>query len=311
MTTHVMDVVTLMKALNMLERTYLGPGRTWGTANAEQERFFYWYNQFAGALPSLSGLIGKADISATALNAFLAEHGFDPMFREPLDGIGGVGIIKMLLEWLYRGTDSRLTALNGGNYASFDLPESAFGAYSVPGYSTPLVKIATKGGKQDLWALQMDEVAGFEMLERAFWLANFHTGRPLEYNKLRMPVVDIHGKPDVSWLVGADTFDANGGYWFVAQAMQEFKFRMNAVGAKVEVASGVVMRKCAITSDLLTFDGGFLFFATQSAVPNLPIAVGYADFDSFQAQAIELEGEAGQGQHAPERGEVRKVTRGG
>src|SRR5512146_1506006 len=100
MTTQAIDVVTVFHALEALENSFLGRDRAWRTGNTLQTVVFELYKRNKGLLSKLTGLKAKASVDWMELNNYLTANKFDPMFDGPLNGIGAVSILDLLVEWL-------------------------------------------------------------------------------------------------------------------------------------------------------------------------------------------------------------------
>lgn len=282
MTTKALDLVTIMHALSALEHEFLGKDRVWRTKSVPQAVIFAWYKQHKHELQKLTRIVSKASTDWQVLNKFLTDHRFDEMFNGPLDGIGAVSIIDMLVNWLVKASIVQIAGQNGQTYKGFEILGGGADVYHADGYQEPLVRVLTKTGDV-VWLMTADEPkSGLELIEMAFGIVQAKLHPHENYEGARIPNIDFDVKPDIEFLCGANTYDANGGWWYISQAFQQFKLRMNKEGARVKVATGLAMRK-AVSFDPVPyiFNKPFVGFFIQDG-SSLPIGIFYADYDSWK-----------------------------
>jgi hypothetical protein len=91
------------------------------------------------------------------------------------------------------------------------------------------------------------------------------------------PMIEYNEMIDIGWAVDLET-EGPSGPWIVAQALQQTKFRMNEIGAKVESAVAMSMRfgSCAapVSKPDLIIDEPFLLWVTREGLFH-PLFVGY------------------------------------
>ncbi len=284
MKTQAIDVTTIWHALNKLERVFLGANRIWGTKNQQQVVVFELYRRYKEVLNRLNYLKAEASTDWRELNHFLTENGFNEMFTGPLGGIGAVSILDMLVEWLEKANHCEIYGYDGQTHVGFEIPEIGRDVYKVEGLNSPLARIKTKSG-DSLWlTMPTKEPNGpLDMIGVAFTTMAANLEPAKNITTVKLPEVDFDIKPDISFLCGADTHDTSGQYWYIDQAYQQFKLRINRDGAHVKVATGISMRKgISMGPSPLIFNKPFIGWFTQKDT-NLPIAIFYADYDCWKA----------------------------
>jgi len=303
MSTKALDVTTIFHALETLEKrvklqsgfqnsvvdmkTYLGSGREWSTDSPEQEWAFGLYRRFYDVLGRLHSLKSKASTDWEVLNAYLVANGFDKMFDGPLDGIGAVSILDMLVEWLHTATLCDIYGMDRSTYPGFKIPVAGVEIYQVEGFDMPLARLATKSG-DPLWLLMVEKepATPIDAAKTAFAAIGALRELDRRFAGVEVPMVDINIKPDISFLCGANTTAADGQWWYIDQAFQQFVFKMNERGARAKVATGIAMRKgVSFGPTVLHINRPFVGWFTQQGVPDLPIACFYADYDSWKQVA--------------------------
>lgn len=287
-----LDVITIFKCLDQLEQDLLGKGRKWGSKNKEQRKILSLYVKYKGLLQEITGLKAKSSDNADVLNKFLTDEKFAPMFKpfKP-DEFGVVSILDKMVKWL-EGVAKLVSihGLDGNTYPGFEIPDGGVNIYRTT--EGLLAKLGTKSN-DNLWLLlptldrEIDEIG---MIKLAFDVMSQQLDYSGDYAGAQIPKIDFDLKPDISWLVGADTNDEKGQYWFVAQAYQQFKMRMDETGARVKVATGLgVMRGISRVPAKLIFNRPFYGWWTQKGLEELPMAVFCAGYDCWKNPAGRLE----------------------
>jgi len=289
MATRALDVTTIMKCLRELEESFLGQNREWKTENEGQQRIFAWYSRFKDLLPKVRGLKAKASRKYDELNDFLTAEGFEPMF-DPFEGIGVASILDKLINWA--GGTATLCEIYGRDqktYPGFELPPDGVNIYQVSqGF---LAELKTKSD-DTLWLLlpkSGSTLSDLDMVQMAFDVMTENRRIAHMREGVQIPKLDFYVKPDLGFLLNASTTDLDGVLWYISQAFQMFKMRMNEKGARVKVATGIVMKSLSMGPSKLVFDQPFYGWWTQKGLEELPMAVFYADYDSWKEPAGSLE----------------------
>jgi len=286
------DVVTMFRALAELEEEFLGKGRTWTHTTTDQKIIFELYRRYMPALSRLTRIKSKASTDWQVLNDFLVADNFDPMFNGPLDGIGAVSILDMLVNWLVEAGICNILGNDSAKHIGFEIPAHGRQVYTPTGFKSPLVGLETKSGDL-LWLAIPDQVPVdlVDMIRIAFTAMSrpsviSRRQSPDVITTVQVPEVKFDVKPDIApLLVSAFTFDEARSRWYIDQAMQQFKFAMNKEGARAKVATGIAMRKGISLNEPkpLVLNQPFMGWFTQPGAPTLPIAIFYADYGSWQA----------------------------
>jgi hypothetical protein len=290
MTSKALDLTTIGQALNELCDAFLGDSEWHGWSDGQQE-FLTWYAAHRDQIYKLDSLEALASIDYAELNRFLTAHGFVPMF-ESFSGIGVVSILDMLVEWMTEGAPTTIRR-EGVTYPAFSIDSSGAAVYEIAGYEDPLIRLATKTG-HGLWLMKADEPAsGLELNKTAGELL---AAVPSSYPDLEwtagviVPMLEMDVQPDLSWLLGVTAISPDRKY-VVQQAFQRFKLRANDKGARVKVATGIVMASasCGPTPKPYRLDDPFIGFFTQPGNDALPLAVFWADTDVWKNPGGTLE----------------------
>jgi hypothetical protein len=289
--TEALDVVTILKCFEELEEEFLGPNRQWDGLNLDQKTIFEWYEKYKPLLKKITSLKAKGSKDWQELNEFLVENKFQPKFK-PFDGIGVVSILDKMVKWLNGAAEIiTINAWNGKTYPGFEIPPSGVEIYKMSGgilaelktksEDTPWLFLPDKG-QEKLQSLDLIQLSLDVMLQ-----AKKHDQ---DYAGAKIPMLDFDVEPDISFLLGAYTQDTKGTYWYISQAFQQFKMRMDETGARVKVATGMAMTKgISFGPTKLIFDRPFYGWWTQKGLEKLPMAVFRAEEDSWRKPEGSLE----------------------
>jgi hypothetical protein len=240
------------------------------------------FKQCLGDVSELSEKEIKRKVSkvASELNRFLAESGFDIRLEDfPGDGFGVVSILVIKVKWLEAG---KIISINSNN-KEFDgvLLKSGVNICQARDYPNPIAEIKTQN-RDIVYISIADKPRGeFELLEFSDKL-----DKPLRhlpgYKGVEFPMVDLNQEVDISWLIGMSTVDEKGGDWFISQAKQQTKFRMNERGAIAESSAAIGVMRC-ISHDAppLTIDKPFFVAITRPGCAK-PLFVGYCSWDVWK-----------------------------
>lgn len=283
MATQIFDVTTIVMALHVAERDFLTPDRVWRAVNDQQDRFLELYKRFRD-VTRMEGIKAKASKDIDALNFFLAENGFD-IRLDPItdpEGFGVVAILDRLVKWLIMG-EERTIRVGGKTYPAFRLEKGA-SFYTISGYRDPAVCLQTQSG-DTVWLTFADEqLNGLDLVDKILGLATARKESIYDYKGTVIPEVLVNQRPDISFLLNMGTYDPQGQYWFIQQALQQAKFAMNREGARIKVATTIAVMRTSLpeVKPDLVFDRPFYLWITGREGSALPVAMMYVDKDAWQ-----------------------------
>ena len=216
----------------------------WKTISDRQVEFLekfkrYWINPVK--LPELRS---KADEDLAVINKWLKDEGFD-IHLDPVDvGFYVASILKLLVEWLKVGKKQDITGKRDGkNYPGVKLKDGVRLYQDLEIHPFPVAHIDTKNGDVVKMAI-IDAVP-----EGAFGLHDLtqtlnKVKSPHQTEEVIFPMVELDVKPNISWICGMGLEK-----FYIQQALQQTKFRMNEKGAKVESAVAMSSRCLAFKEE--------------------------------------------------------------
>ncbi len=234
-----------------------------------------------------------ASSNVNELNAILKKEGFTIQLQPFQDeySFGVVSILDVLVKWLEKGEKSTIN-VDGKTYDSVNM-DSGFGVYSSPNYPNPLLCVFTKSGDQ-VWMTVADEpLEGFALLEK---INNIEQAIEIDhYDRVQFPMIDYDKKVDIKWLEELKMPMPSGAEYFIRQALQQTKFKMNDEGAHVKSAVAIecAIKCCQRKYKSLVIDKPFYLWIERPAQkydPQIkqkltlpfPIIAGYFDTDCWK-----------------------------
>jgi hypothetical protein len=302
MATKALDFVTILHALSVLNNE-IG-ANSWNAKNEKQKQLFSWFEEHRGSLADITGLDAMASRFWQELNTYLTTRKFDPMVEpfDPADGVGVVSILDKLVKWRNGPGEIVSISTEQGEKPGFELPSNGFSIYEVEGYpGSHLLQLFTKSNDA-LWIIThsnrdlegLDLVAlSLDVMNKSHSIAtsNRLSGSQRQaFAGLHVPMVDFDLKPDISWLQGADTTTEAGVYYFIAQAHQQYKMRMDQFGARVKAATVLEAKRGGgeVKPEMFVIKQPFAGWWTQEGL-HLPMAAFFVDWESMRTPAGSLE----------------------
>ena len=231
--------------------------------NVEQDNFLEMFKDLMGKLPGIAELESRADDDVKAINSWLAERGFDIQLPPPSDekGFAVASILDILMKWLNEGKKSEIRGTDK-NYPGVMLKEGVNIYHMAAIHPYPVVRIATQEGDSVCMSMVDDIPSGKEGLflkvaELEKVKANSHN-----YKGVKFPMVDLDDKPDISWICGMGV----GSGFFVETAMQQTKFRMNEIGARVQSAAAMTLSRSISSTGPHIIDRPFLLWIKREGL---------------------------------------------
>jgi hypothetical protein len=302
MATKALDIVTILHALSEFNNESKTKG--WNAKNEKQRQIFTWYEEHRDLLAKFSGLEAKASRFWEELNAYLTERRFDPMVKpfDPALGIGVVSVLDKLVHWLNGPGEIVKIPTRQGPLPGFELPPNGVNIYEVNGYpGSHLLELLTQS-EDTLWLFvhKNIELDGLDMIKLSMDVMSSSRKTPMirgfssraelpTYVGAQVLMVNFDLKPDISWLLEAETMTEDGAHYVITQAAQQFKMRMDETGARVRVATVVAgVRSLSQEPIVYVLNQPFYGWWTQKGI-DLPIAVFFADWDSLHRPSGSLE----------------------
>lgn len=276
MATKALDTATIFKCLVKSEEA-LGENRLWLAQNDSQRRLIKLFEVCRLSVPLLDGF-------ETHLRSVVQED----------DSISLYLSSKLDKLVLWSGGVAEADSIHVGqkSYPAFRIKSAGFDIYNVEGYQNPLVLLSTRSHDK-LCLMMLPETDELGLSETAHDILHRKHGPDWSYGGVIIPKIDFSLQPSLSFLEGASTKTAISlQSAYINKADQEFKFRMDEMGARAIVVTQMEMVIIAHHTPFLGFDKPFLGFFIQGHLANtdaVPVACFWADYDSWKEPAGSLE----------------------
>lgn len=296
MATQVIDMVTIIKALSVAEKEFLGKKCRWlpVKGNADQKFLMRLYKEFRNDVEAIKGLKALASKSAKELNTFLRKNGFDIRLNPipVVNGVQGFAVVALFdrfMSWIEKGTEGKIT-VGGKIYPAFRHGYN-ISFHSIPKYPHTAVALETIPG-DTVWITFADkEIGGVKLLKQILELSKARKNQCNErYSRVVIPEVMLDERPDISFLKGVEARDSKKDPWIVDQALQQVKFAMNKMGVRAKSATAIAIKFGSFAKYVrppdLVFDKPFYLWITTKG-SSLPIVMIYSDTDSWRKADLE------------------------
>ena len=275
----------------------------WTTINDLQRRFIdLGYEDGKKDVELLGDEIKtKASGSCGTVNKFLADNGFPDLQLNDIGEASAVylaSILKVLLKWAKEGKEREITRLEPTltKYPGVFMDSDDIEYFSREGHKHPIAKIPTKTTGQHVFMTQFEfDEKRKDLFDVMEWLLGtdknnegdswssmkFH---PLHIEDLTFPMIDYDQSVDISWLQEMRTPE-----YYIDQAIQQTRFAMNEIGAKVESAAAMSL-KCRVSQpkQRMIIDKPFLLWITRDNM-HLPFFIGHFTEEDWKKPKIDFE----------------------
>lgn len=262
----------------------------WTPSNEDQYQFLKRFIEAKKVVDTLGdNLKRKASRDVQVINDWLKENGFE-MQLVPESGpvIAVASILDVLVEWVKEG---KVTSIQN--------PKGRFPAVAIKGedgvrmfinrelHPFPIAMIRTKSG--DLVYMSVLDylpLDTFALTDKVDKLRRLISGRVSEATGgVIFPMVDYDRMVDIGWIRGMST-GTGQDEWYIGQAIQQTKFRMNEKGAHAKSAVAMTLRcmACAAEPEWVVMDRPFILWFERPGV-EIPLFAGVFAEDVWKKPA--------------------------
>lgn len=194
------------------------------------------------------------------LNGILKKENFSIQL-EPMnpDEIGVVSILDVAVEWMHKGQKTTIKSNTSGatqEYPAVSM-NKGFQVYSSMQHNEPIACVQTKNNDKVWMTVANTPRVGFE-IENHISQIRSSISQDSSYDSLVFPMVDLDKEEDISWLKGMEWKKSGWTQGKITQALQQTKFKMNEMGARVKSAVAIVFtRECARRMTVMVIDKPF------------------------------------------------------
>lgn len=239
----------------------------------EQGEFLELFEDLMGKISKIEELQSMANTSASPINAWLKEKGFDIELPEPDEqGFAVASILDVLVNWLHTGQRTFIKGIDTNEeYAGVHLKSGVTVSHLAAIHPNPVVRIATQEGFTVCMSMVDSLPKGISGL--FLKVAELQAVKAVSHNfdGVQFPMIDLDDRPDIGWIQGLDL----GAGYFIGAAMQQTKFRMNERGARIESAASMSIFRSMVANKKLphVIDRPFLLWVNKDGL-EFPIFAG-------------------------------------
>lgn len=268
----------------------------WISKTSPQIEFLREFREFISGTRNLDFLKSKADFKVAVVNQFLRENGFTIQLKST-DQPGSFAvacILDVLLKWRRAKEDVLNVVLfdeDGSDIDEESYPaihidgDDGASAASILGQEHPVVSIQTDSTDVVHMCIHDGNFGNRAGLLHQIGVieSKMAKAKPLAISGVTFPMVDLDRQEDISFLVGMET----GNGYFIDEAIQQTKFRMNEKGARAQSAAAMHCFRCCVAEpkkEPVVIDEPFILWITRPGV-KLPIFAGYFEEDVWKRPA--------------------------
>lgn len=207
-----------------------------------QKQFLSLYWDKLAETKQLPELEWMADTAVQTINRWLKAHGFSIQLNDTGPGsIAVASILDVLEEWVKKGTETVLRT-DRGEFPAVILKEGVEIRYNPDAHAYPIARVATKS-RDVVCMTVMDTVRkGIFALAKEVEAMQAVTDVAHQWSGVKFPMIDYDREEDIRWIIGMVVRRD----WFIEQAVQQTKFRMDEEGAHVKSAAAMTLRTCSV-----------------------------------------------------------------
>ena len=264
----------------------------WTPANEDQYQFLKRFLAAKAVVNALGkNLRRKADRSVDVINAWLKENGFDIQLSPELDPrtFAVASILDVLVEWVQEG---KITSIYNakGTFPAVTLKsgdeDNMVKFLDRNLHPFPIAGIRTKSG--DLVRMSVLDFMPsdtFAISDKVEQLRNVTIRERMGHcDGVIFPMIDYNRMVDIGWIKGMQTGPQDDDY-YIGQALQQTKFRMNEKGARAESAVAMKLFKHSATEDnWIHIDKPFIMWIERPGI-SVPLFAGVFAEDVWKKPA--------------------------
>jgi hypothetical protein len=296
----VLPILGCLKAAEEFLATHRGWAKInrkakWTPTNEDQYQFLKRFSEAKALVDTLGdNLKRKADVDVKVINAWLREHKFTIQLNPESDPrtFAVASILDVLVEWVKEGT---ITSVYNpkGTFPAVSLKEDGGMVVKYLNreiHPFPIARITTKSGDQVFMSI-MDYMTSdtFAITTKVDELRKVTAKGKQHCDGVIFPMVDYDQVVDIDWIKGMETGSLSDDY-YIGQAIQQTKFRMNEKGARAKSAVAMTIRsRCMAPMDnWVRIDKPFILWIERPGV-SIPLFTGVFAENVWKKPAGSLE----------------------
>lgn len=288
LTTKTTSVVTysVVSALRAAEE-YIIDSLGWNPVNDAQREFLeICYATCREEIPNIMELKSIAHTDADFINTWLKAHDFSIQLN-PFDenGFGTASMLDLMGFWLVKGQSATLKTDDNEQYPAVRLSEDGILFFEVKKRKELVVALKTKS--EDIVYMMMADAVpdGQAMLQLVQdIMLNMKSANP-KFQGLIFPMVDLNLEGPLEWLVQMQLMipQSRFPYYFIQQALQQTRLKMNPEGFRVKSAAAIAMVLGAALAKFppYTINRPFLMWIMRPRLSK-PLFVAYLNKDVWK-----------------------------
>lgn len=253
----------------------------------------------AGSIGEIPEIESIMDRDVDVINSFLRARGFDIQLKEFLDSssFGVAAVMDLISKWVKPG-ERWIVHHNMQKYMGARVKDDVQ-FFETDGHHHPIARINCDNGDEYYMTRRDEIVNGFGDPGNEILILNVVQGiesrirQVYDYGGVIFPMIDFEEKPDIGWIEGLNEGETIETY-FIRQAVQQTRFKMNHIGAEVKSAAAMEFTGsgCSFATEFnrprpdLVINKQFLLWVKRPGI-ELPLFVGHLFPDCWMDPKID------------------------
>jgi hypothetical protein len=240
--TSVVVTYPIVSALLAAEE-FIKDAEGWKPINDAQKEFLEEVHTLCkGEIPSIEEIESIANTEVEVINKWLRDNGFN-IKLEPFDagGFGTASILDLIGHWSIKGKKASVVTDEREYFPGVKIAAVGVEFHSLEGDPNLIVALTTRN-EDIVYMMMADETpAGLEMVRHVEDITQRMTPSKPEYDGLIFPMIDLNSQGPLEWLIKMELTTPQGEFpfYFIQQALQQTKLKMNEEGFRVKSAVAI------------------------------------------------------------------------
>ncbi|MFW9846139.1 MAG: hypothetical protein ACFFD6_05300 [Candidatus Thorarchaeota archaeon] len=259
----------------------------WNAINDTQQEFLdSFYAVCRGEIPNIKELKSIAHTDADFINTWLKTHDFNIQlspFEE--NGFGTAGILDIMGLWLIQGQSAIVKTDDDEQYPGVRLGEDGVSLFKVDKRKELVAALKTRNDDM-VYMMMADTVpTGLALGQTVQDIMEKMTPTSPKFQGVVFPMIDLNMEGPLDWLLQMQLMIPQGRFpfYFIQQALQQIKLKMNPEGFRVKSATAIAMVLGAAPPKRRPYiiDRPFLMWITRPGLSK-PLLVSYLNKDVWK-----------------------------
>lgn len=227
-----------------------------------------------------------ADTSAKKINKWLRQRGFS-IELNPIEkgGFGVASVLDLLARWTMKGSKATVVTEDKEYFPGVKMGNSGLKFYRTPKSDDLVIEIETKTSDRVFLMMAQDVPSDLMLVDHVERIHAEMKGAEPEHEGIIFPKIDMNLESPIDWILNLrfETPRKKEPFYYIAQALQQTKLKMNEEGFRVKsaVAMGMILAAPPRKATPYIINRPFLMWIRRPGFA-APLMVAYLDKDVWK-----------------------------